>query len=176
MDQSIEIIDGVLNDYKVYLGKHYEKYKNHAYRVFLLCQKMDLTRENTEKYAIAAAFHDLGIWTDKTFDYLNPSIKMAREYLKAKDKDHWSDEISLMIYMHHKMTPYEGEYKKTIETFRRADWTDVTSGAIKFSVSKHELYDIRSLYPTLGFHRFLLAQTVKNLLNNPLNPLPMFKK
>ena len=31
-------------------------------------------RSDIEKIAVAAAFHDLGIWTNKTFDYIPPSI------------------------------------------------------------------------------------------------------
>ena len=33
--------------------------------------------ERLEKIAIAAAFHDTGIWVDGTFDYLPPSIRLA---------------------------------------------------------------------------------------------------
>jgi hypothetical protein len=42
---------------------------------------IDKQTENTDKYAIAAAFHDLGIWTHQTFKYLERSINQAREYL-----------------------------------------------------------------------------------------------
>ena len=31
--------------------------------------------------AIAAAFHDIGIWTAGTFDYLEPSVRVAAAYL-----------------------------------------------------------------------------------------------
>ena len=31
-------------------------------------------------------------------------------------------------------------------------------------------------FPFLGFHKFLVVQTIKNLFRSPLNPLPMFKK
>ena len=34
------------------------------------------------KIAVAAVFHDIGIWSNKTFDYLEPSVALAREYLK----------------------------------------------------------------------------------------------
>jgi hypothetical protein len=37
-----------------------------------------------EKIAIAGVFHDLGIWTNKTFDYIAPSVVLAREYLAAR--------------------------------------------------------------------------------------------
>jgi hypothetical protein len=51
--------------------------------------------------AVAAVFHDLGIWTNKTFDYLAPSIALAREYVAAKGRADWIVEIEAMIEEHH---------------------------------------------------------------------------
>ena len=36
---------------------------------------------NLNKGAVAVAFHDLGIWTDNTLDYLPPSVNRAKTYL-----------------------------------------------------------------------------------------------
>jgi HD superfamily phosphodiesterase len=48
-------------------------YKNHAYRVANLCVAFSSgDGAQLEKIATAAAFHDLGIWTNHTFDYLGP--------------------------------------------------------------------------------------------------------
>jgi len=46
-------------------------------------------RGEVEKIAAAAVFHDLGIWTDRTFDYIAPSIAIAREYLVARAREDW---------------------------------------------------------------------------------------
>ena len=52
------------------------------YTVFFLnCLLIDCEKNNEEKYAIASVFHDVGIWTDHTFDYLDPSIEQAKIYL-----------------------------------------------------------------------------------------------
>jgi hypothetical protein len=37
----------------------------------------DQDRVDLEKIAVAAVFHDLGIWTNKTFDYIAPSVALA---------------------------------------------------------------------------------------------------
>ncbi|MFT5823942.1 MAG: hypothetical protein ACI8ZM_005208 [Crocinitomix sp.] len=176
MKNSNNLIDQILDKSKIHLGKHFEKYKNHVYRVFIICQKLDTSQENTEKYAIASAFHDLAIWTDNTFDYLAPSINHAKKYLTDSNKEQWIAEISLMIDMHHKRSKYKGEFETTVEIFRRADWIDVTKGRISFNVPKDEIKKIAKEYPLLGFHRFLIVQTVKHFFKSPLNPLPMFKK
>lgn len=170
------IIDDVLDRNKSVLGKQFEKYRNHVYRVFILCQELDTSQENIEKYAIAAVFHDLGIWTDGTFDYLEPSINQAKKYLIDNKKVEWVEEISLMIDMHHKRSKYRGPFEQTVEVFRRADWVDVTKGRMTFNINKEVIKKTIEAYPLLGFHRFLLLLTLKNFFKSPLNPLPMLKK
>lgn len=176
MKNTNKVIEELLSQNIKHLGKDFEKYKNHVYRVFTICVKMDDEKQNEEKYAIAAVFHDLGIWTNDTFDYLEPSIVLANNYLEAIGKSEWKDEIELMIDMHHKRSKYSGKYEKTVETFRRADWIDVTKGRKLFRFSKSEFDVITEQYPALGFHKFLVVQTIKNFFKSPLNPLPMFKK
>lgn len=170
------IIEDILNKNIIYLGKHLDKYKNHVYRVFNLCLKLDGSHENIEKYAIASVFHDLGIWTDSTFDYLEPSINQAKKYLIDNNKELLVKEISLMIDMHHKRSKYKGDFEKTVENFRKADWIDVTKGRMNFDVNKNDIEKITKEYPLLGFHKYLLVQTLKQFFKSPLNPLPMFKK
>jgi hypothetical protein len=70
----------VLETHAAALGGDFKAYRNHAYRVVNLCVALS-SGHQVEKIAIAAAFHDLGIWTDGTFDYLQPSVKLASDYL-----------------------------------------------------------------------------------------------
>lgn len=58
--------------YATDLGDDFTAYRNHTYRVANLCVALSRTNaEQLEKIAMATAFHDLGIWTDHTFDYLS---------------------------------------------------------------------------------------------------------
>ena len=131
MHYSDTVIEQLLQEHSHALGNDIAKYKNHVYRVFLNCILIDNKEENKEKYAIAAVFHDIGIWTDHTIDYLYPSIAQARNYLIQHNLEHLADEISLMIYWHHKIRKYESTYRTTVETFRKADWIDVSLGLKK---------------------------------------------
>lgn len=176
MSNSIQLIDDILEGYRNNLGSDLQKYRNHCHRVFALCLKIDESIENEEKYALAAAFHDLGIWTNKTFNYLEPSIVLVSNYLESSAKLDLIHEIGLMIDMHHKRSKYTGDFRTTVETFRRADWIDVTKGRKLFGLSRLEYDRIKDEYPTLGFHKFLLIQGIKNFFKSPFNPLPMFKK
>lgn len=169
------LINEILDEYAVALGNDKERYQNHVYRVYELCRVLDSGEELMDKYAIAAAFHDLGIWTEKTFDYLEPSISLANQYLDSIGKPNWKKELGIMIDMHHKKSPYKGFYRTTVETFRRADWIDVSMGWMKFGLSNHGIRHIQKSYPSKGFHLFLVKQTFKQFLKTPRNPLPMFK-
>ncbi|MEP7373026.1 MAG: HD domain-containing protein [Chitinophagaceae bacterium] len=176
MDYSNKVIESLLQKFKLSLGTDYSKYKNHVYRVFLNCLLLDDEKSSEEKYAIAAVFHDIGIWTDHTIDYLNPSIEQAKTYLTETGKQDWIDEITGMINCHHKTSRYKGRYETTVENFRKADWIDVSLGILSFGLNKQKIRENRQTLPNLGFHLFLVKQITKNFFRHPLNPLPMFKK
>lgn len=177
MSHSNSTIDYLLQYHKNVIGVDYDKYKNHVYRVFLNCKMLDNNTENEEKYAIASVFHDIGIWTDHTIDYLKPSIIRAKEYLNEISRLDWMYEIAMMIDMHHKVNKYRGKYEKTVEVFRKADWIDVSLGFLTFGMNKDIIKDHQKQYKNLGFHQFLIKTTTKSFLRQPFkNPLPMFKK
>jgi hypothetical protein len=170
-------IESILLPYHEIIGKDFEAYRNHVYRIFNFAGILDPDFEkNQETYAIAAALHDIGIWTHNTFDYLEPSIALGKQYLHETDQQHLEQEIVLMIDMHHKMSAYTGKYSNTVETFRQTDCIDVSMGVIKFELTRKDYWNIRKTFPTRGFHWFLIKQTVKRFLRHPFDPLPMFKK
>src|SRR5215217_1950230 len=99
----IPIIDDVLNDHATALRDDFSGYRNHVYRIVNLCVAI-AGRSELEKIAVAAVFHDLGIWTNGTFDYLAPSMALAHDYLVARAREDWTADIEGMIADHHKIT------------------------------------------------------------------------
>src|SRR5262245_17024389 len=82
---SLPTVDEVLDAHTSELGHDLIPYRNHVYRVVNLCVAIvEDSRVELEKIAVAAVFHDLGIWTDKTFDYIPPSVRIACEHLAAR--------------------------------------------------------------------------------------------
>src|SRR5437773_2620464 len=63
----IPTIDDILNDYATALREDFLGYRNHVYRIVNLCVAM-AGRSELEMIAVAAVFHDLGIWANSTFD------------------------------------------------------------------------------------------------------------
>ncbi|WP_346316113.1 HD domain-containing protein [Chitinophaga sp. YIM B06452] len=176
MEHPEQLIEMLLQRYRDALGRDYDRYKHHVYRVFYNCLLLDDENTHAMKYAIAAAFHDIGIWTDHTFDYLHPSIKQVKQYLREAGRTEITEEIAAMISWHHKISPYKGVYENSVEIFRKADWIDVSLGALSFGANRESINENRRKFPNRGFHWFLVRQTVKNFFRHPLNPVPVFRK
>ena len=132
--------------------------------------------EHIEKIAIAAAFHDLGIWTDLTFDYLAPSARLAREYLTRAGLVEWIPEMTEIIAGHHKISKHDGRDEWLVEPFRRADWMDVSLGLRTFGLSRRLFEATLSLWPRAGFHRRLVQFTLRRACTHPWSPLPMVRR
>jgi hypothetical protein len=176
MVTTVALLDELLEAHAAVLGRDFTAYRNHTYRVVNLCVAQSSgDPEQLEKSAIGAAFHDMGIWTDGTFDYLQPSVSLATNYLARSGRAQWTPEISAMILEHHKISRYRGHATWLVEPFRRADWVDVTRGLITFGLSRTLLHDVFSTWPSAGFHKRLVQFELTRLRTHPLNPLPMVK-
>ena len=171
-------VEKIIQDYKSIIGKDFFAYKNHVIRTIKLALKLKRENQNDDeiKLIIAAVHHDIGIWTENTFDYILPSIKKASSYLSKIDKQDWIEEISLIIEMHHKRSVYKGKFSDNVESFRRADLIDITKNGNRFGVKKEVIQNLYTEFPVLGFRKMLAMKFFKNLLKNPFNPLPMLKK
>jgi len=128
--------------------------------------------DDVDKIAVAAAFHDLGIWTDHTFDYIAPSVSLAREHLAAWRAD-WIPEIEAMIANHHKITRARAHPDWLVEGFRRADWIDVSCGFRRFGLPRAFIRSLFATWPSAGFHWRLVELTAAWSRQHPLTPLPM---
>ena len=188
---SLPTVEQVLDNHALELGQDLIAYRNHVYRVVNLCLAIVGDRPvDLEKIAVAAVFHDLGIWTNHTFDYIAPSVAIAREHLAARGMADWIPEIEAIIVDHHKVTssrpdPHPSttargalsgvEGQSLVESFRRADWIDVTCGLRRFGLPRPFIAAVRATWPNAGFHRRLVQLTIDRFLRHPLTPLPMVK-
>lgn len=169
-------LDAILNSYLEQIGSDFTGYRNHCYRVlniYVWLLKKHLQPIDLEQAAIALAFHDIGIWTDKTVDYLTPSERIARDYCQ---KHHISnlEIIIAMISEHHKLSSYSQSLD--VELFRQADLVDFSLGLMHQGVDKAFIQQTKREFPNAGFHRRLMVVGFQHWLKNPLNPLPMMKR
>ncbi|MEZ5284846.1 MAG: hypothetical protein R2712_08570 [Vicinamibacterales bacterium] len=121
--------------------------------------------EALEKLAAAAVFHDLGIWTAGTFDYLEPSVALAVACLDARGRPEWVEEVAAMIRDHHKLRRSRGG--PLAEAFRRADWIDVTLGVRRFGIPRIVIRQMLERWPSAGFHRRLGQRVLARVRTPP---------
>lgn len=163
------------------LGDDRAGYTNHVIRVLLHCDALHTRAGGVGErpsrqleYRVTSVFHDLGIWTDHTFDYLVPSIDLAAVYLEAEKRNDLLPLVTEMIDQHHKQRP-AGPADDPVEIFRRADAIDVSLGLRRFGLGVAHVRSAFSAYPSRGFHRTLIRLTAKRTIEHPTSPLPMFK-
>lgn len=176
-------LDELLEQWRGKIGDDWQAYRNHAYRVLnLACEySPGVTEQEIDLIAIAAAYHDVGIWLDKTFDYLEPSIIRAQTYLKVcgdfevAQLEGFQELIGEMILNHHRIRAVKGPEYHLVEAFRKADWCDVSFGRLRQGLPKAKVKAILREFPESGFHLLLAKLTLDNVSKHPLNPLPMMR-
>lgn len=170
------LIEEILADWKARIGEDYEGYRGHVYRMFNYCLALyPATEEERTKLAIAACFHDIGLWSDQTLDYLPPSIEQAKCYLSDTGREAWSEEIALMIEWHHKVRSYPDKRYPLVEVFRKGDLVDFSLGLFKFGLPGSLISEMKQAIPNAGFHRFLMQGAKTWFSKHPFSPPPFMK-
>jgi hypothetical protein len=179
IETSIPEVEEILIRWRAAIGRDFVGYRNHVHRMVHFALAFgDPSEDDRRKVRLAGAFHDLGIWSAGTFDYLAPSIGLAHAYLEEHGLAAWAPEIEAMIDQHHKLRPVAGPGQPLpglVEVFRRADLVDLSLGAIRFGLPRAYVREVRRAFPNAGFHRTLLRLTGGRLRRHPLDPLPVVK-
>jgi hypothetical protein len=176
IEEHIPLLEEILGAWKNEIDNDYPGYKNHVYRMINFCFALhDCTNEEREKIIMAGCFHDLGIWASNTFDYLLPSIALAKQYLRQNNLEPWIPEIELMIAMHHKLRKHQDDRYPLVELFRQGDLVDFSLGLVKCGLPKTYIKSVKNRFPDAGFHKRLVQLEVGWFSRHPLNPLPVLK-
>jgi hypothetical protein len=169
-------LEALLSPWRDLIGPDYEGYRNHVHRMVACCLALrPCSEEEAQKLCIAGCFHDIGLWTARTLDYLPPSVPPAMEYLQREGLEAWSEEIRLMIMEHHKLRPYAGTAYPLVELFRKGDLVDFSLGLFRFGLPTSFIAELKTAYPNAGFHRNLVRLALRWFVRHPLNPAPMMK-
>jgi hypothetical protein len=195
------IVEEILQSHQHVCGgdlSGYQGYRGHVYRMLNFCRVLfpqdesDLDKfavwpcrsiptaapgpqeeEVLNKFAVAAAFHDLHVF--ESFDYLAPSAASAAKYLHARGKGHWLPEVAAMIASHHKLTAYRGEFAELVEPFRQADWIEMTFGVLRFLLPLEFVRAVRRTFPIRSFYPGAVLRSASRwLIRHPLNPAPYY--
>ncbi len=176
IEDRIPLLDEVLDGWTAVTRDDHRAYRNHVYRMvhFGLALR-DCSEEERAKLVIAGCFHDLGIWTEKTLDYLDPSAALAAAYLRRTGREDWVPEVSAMIEWHHRPRPAPEGSSPLVEVFRRGDLVDVSLGLVAEGLPRDYIAAVRTRFPNSGFHRVLLRLGARWFLRHPADPLPFVR-
>jgi hypothetical protein len=176
IEDPIPLLEEILAPWRICIRDDFAGYRNHVYRVLHFGFALrDCTEEERHKLVIAGAFHDLGIWSAGTVDYLRPSIALAMAYLQEHDLRRWGQEITLIIDLHHKLRPYRDANFPLVEVFRKADLADFSLGFVKGGVPAATVRDVKAAFPNAGFHKRLMQLAGGWFAKHPVSPPPFMK-
>jgi hypothetical protein len=170
------VIDEVLEAWASALGGDERAYGGHVYRVYNFARRLYGSSDRDDDLAVASVFHDLGIWSDQTFDYLQPSAARAVAHLMERGQSASARLMEQVIENHHRLARVRGgDGGALIDAFRRADLVDVTAGWLRAGLDRGFLREAEARFPYDGFHGFLLRTAGSWLVRHPFNPLPMVR-
>ncbi len=176
IEPHIDLLESILAPWTRAVGDDMTGYKNHCYRMIHFTQALyPCGDDEKRKVIIASAFHDIGIWSAQTVDYLPPSKAQAMLYLKAEGLDDWAEEIGLLIDEHHKVTKFKDPKLPLVEAFRQGDLVDFSLGFIKCGLAKAQIKRVQAQFPNAGFHQMLLKSAAGWFRHHPLSVPPFMK-
>jgi hypothetical protein len=176
IEKPIALLEDILAPWRERIGADFEGYRNHVSRMLNFCFVLhECSEQERRKLIIAGAFHDIGIWSGGTVDYLPPSIDQAKRYLAEHGLSDWGPEVERIIDLHHKVRPCADGISPLIEIFRKADLADFSLGLVKGGVPGATVRAAKAAYPNAGFHRRLMQLAGGWFAKHPLRPPPFMK-
>ena len=182
------VMDAVLEYHKGAIDvTDYDKYRNHCLRVLSFAgyyYQSYIPKEHRKGVAppedvlnvmaVALAYHDIGLWTAKELDYLEPSVATLNQDWAKPDlverlpafSETDLETARIMILQHHKFTEWKPSAEQNpeidqaaVNAVRRGDWADATLGLIKTGLPPSHLEQAYNLIPEAGFHAMLAGMT-----------------
>lgn len=172
------LIDEILAPNRTIFGQLWLGYRNHCLTVYNHVRaNLELSEWQDQALAIACAFHDLSLWLEDEFDYIEPSIRRTQDWCADHNHSDKIEVISDMIRYHHKLTDTSLEQlDPLVALFKNADWSALTFGVVPHDRHRAWRKAISQAFPNEGFHRFLLKRTIRHLREGGItNPLPMVR-
>jgi hypothetical protein len=170
------LIDEVLDAWAPGLGRDAAAYRGHAQRVYHFALRLSPAAPQRGLLAVASAFHDLGIWSDKTFDYLAPSRARAEAFIAERMPELGATAAGALIENHHRLGSMgASDHAGAMDAFRKADWIDVSGGLYGASLDYAFVREVVAAFPYAGFHVMLVRTACRWCLRHPLRPLPMLR-
>jgi HD superfamily phosphodiesterase len=153
--------------------------ERHGLRVFLIADRLAIARGvevDREVLLVAGLLHDVGLYDQASHGgvYVREGAEFTAELLRGQGWDEKRIRLCFDAIERHHEIRSQWDRGPEVELVRRADLVDLTSGVVRFDLSREWLRDLfRSVsrdgtYPTIG------REVAKQLLHRPLQFAQIF--
>jgi hypothetical protein len=155
--------------------------ERHGLRVFLIADRIATARDakvDREVLLIAGLLHDIGLYDQASHGgvYVKEGAEFTAELLRAQGWD--EDRIRLCfdaIERHHELRS-QWDRGAEVELIRRADLVDLTSGLVRFGLSREWLRDLFKSVPRDGTYPTIGREVARQLTHRPLQFAQIFRR
>jgi HD domain len=155
--------------------------ERHGLRVFLIADRIATARGlevDREVLLIAGLLHDIGLYDEASHGgaYVLDGAEFTADLLRERGWE--EDRIRLCfdaIERHHE-TRSQWDRGDEVELIRRADLVDLTSGHVRFGLSREWVRDLFTSVPRDGTYATIGHEVAKQLLHRPLKFAQIFRR
>ena len=155
--------------------------ERHGLRVFLIADRLATAREVTvdrEVLLIAGLLHDIGLYDEASHGgvYVREGAEFTADLLKKQGWDQGRIRLCFdAIERHHELRS-QWERGTEVELIRRADLVDLTSGLVRFDLSREWLRDLFRSVPRDGTYPTIGREVARQLIHQPLQFARIFRR
>jgi HD domain len=155
--------------------------ERHGLRVFLIADRLATAHDaevDREVLLIAGLLHDVGLYDKASHGgvYVLEGAEFTADLLREQGWD--QDRIRFCfdaIERHHEVRS-QWERGTEVELIRRADLVDLTSGLVRFGLSREWLHDLFKSVPRDGTYGTIGREVGKLLIHRPLTFPRIFRR
>jgi HD domain len=155
--------------------------EGHGLRVFLIADRLATARDATvdrEVLLIAGLLHDIGLYDKASHGgvYVVEGAELTADLLRPQGWDEGRIRLCFdAIERHHELRA-QWERGAEVELIRRADLVDLSSGLVRFGLSREWLHDLFKSVPRDGTYGTIGREVGKLLIHRPLTFPRIFRR
>lgn len=155
--------------------------ERHGLRVFLIADRLATARGvevDREVLLIAGLLHDVGLYDQASHGgvYVREGAEFTAELLRAQGWDEQRIRVCFDAIERHHEVRSQWDRGPEVEVIRRADLIDLTSGLVRFDLSREWLRDLFRSVPRDGTYGTIGREVAKQLLHRPLQFAQIFRR
>jgi predicted hydrolase (HD superfamily) len=155
--------------------------ERHGLRVFLIADRLATARGaqvDREVLLIAGLLHDVGLYDEASHGgvYVREGAEFTADLLRKQGWDEERVRLCFDAIERHHETRSQWDRGAEVELIRRADLVDLTSGLVRFGLSRGWLRDLFRSVPRNGTYRMIGLGVGKLLVQRPLTFPRIFRR